>query len=350
METKSLKENTLLGIGNPLLDISANVEKNFLAKYGLQQNDAILADPEKHLGLYTELVDNYKTEYIAGGSVQNALRVCQWLLEKAKVTTFFGCVGEDNFSKILHDKAVTEGVNARYQYNEKEPTGTCAVLVTDHHRSLCANLGAANCFTIDHVRNPDNKKLVNSAQFYYISGFFLTVSPPTIMEIANVALSRDRPLIMNLSAAFISQLFKEPLMQVLPYVDVLFGNEQEAETFAQEQEFGTKDMKEIATKICNLPKQNEKRMRVVVLTQGIHPVILAHDGKIREFPVKALSNDQVVDTNGAGDAFAGGFLSQYIQGRSLEVAIKCGIWAARQIVQRSGCTFEGKATFYPSED
>lgn len=62
----------------------------------------------------------------------------------------------------------------RYQYNSKEPTGTCAVLVTDHHRSLCANLGAANCFTIDHIREPENKKLVNSAQFYYISVSYST--------------------------------------------------------------------------------------------------------------------------------------------------------------------------------
>lgn len=46
------------------------------------------------------------------------------------------------------------------------------------------------------------------------------------MEVANVALSHNRPLLMNLSAAFISQFYKEPLMQVLPYVDVLFGNEQ----------------------------------------------------------------------------------------------------------------------------
>ncbi|CAH1136160.1 unnamed protein product [Ceutorhynchus assimilis] len=350
MENEVLKENTLLGMGNPLLDISATVEKDFLAKYDLKANDAILADPEKHKTLYSELMDNFNAEYIAGGSVQNALRVCQWLVEKPKATTFFGCVGVDQYSKILHDKAVTDRVNAKYQYTDKEPSGTCAVLVTDHHRSLCANLGAANCFTIDHIRKPENKKLVDNAKFYYISGFFLTVSPPSIMEVAKVALANDRPLIMNLSAPFICQFYKEPLMQVLPYVDVVFGNETEAETFAQEQDFGTKDIKEIALKICKLPKQNEKRSRVVVLTQGVDPVILACEGNIKEFTVQALPAEQLVDTNGAGDAFAGGFLSQYIEGKDLDVCVKCGLWAARQIVQRNGCTFEGKATFDPSKE
>lgn len=337
-------------MGNPLLDISANTEKEFLAKYDLKPNNAILAHPEKHKNLYSDLVESFNAEYIAGGSVQNTLRVCQWFVEKPKVTTFFGCVGEDAYSKILYDKATADGVNVRYQYNSEEQTGTCAVLITDHHRSLCANLGAANCFTVDHIRKPENRKLIDAAQFYYISGFFLTVSPPSILEVAKVALERDRPFIMNLSAAFISQFYKEPLMQALPYVDVLFGNEQEAEMFAQEQDLGTRDMKEIALKICKLSKQNEKRSRVVVLTQGLHPVIVAKDGKIKEFPVKELPSEKMVDTNGAGDAFAGGFLSQYIQGKHLDICVKCGIWAASEIIQRSGCTFEGKATFDASSE
>lgn len=155
-------------MGNPLLDISARVDKEFLAKYEMKDNDAILAS-EKHKNLYSEIVEKYSVEYIAGGSVQNSLRVAQWLIGKPKVTTFFGCVGEDSFSKILYDKATSDGVNVQYQYNNKEPTGTCAVLITNHHRSLCANLGSANCFTIDHIKKSENRKLLESAQFYYIS-------------------------------------------------------------------------------------------------------------------------------------------------------------------------------------
>lgn len=162
------RENLLLGMGNPLLDVSANVDKEFLAKYEMKENDAILAS-DKHKDINKDLTEKYTVEYIAGGSVQNALRVAQWLLEKPKVTTFFGSVGEDEYSKILNDKAISDGVNVRYQYHNEEPTGTCTVLITDHHRSLCANLGAANHFTIDHIRKPENKKLVDTAQYYYIS-------------------------------------------------------------------------------------------------------------------------------------------------------------------------------------
>ncbi|KAH0819755.1 hypothetical protein GEV33_003036 [Tenebrio molitor] len=279
MQRENLRENMLLGMGNPLLDISAIVDKDFLEKYNMKENNAILAD-ETHKDLNSDLIEKYKAEFIAGGS-------------------------------------------------------------------LCANLAAANCFTIDHIRHPENRKLIECAQFFYVSGFFLTVSPQSIIEIAKHALANNRPFIMNLSAPFISQLYKEPLMQVMPYIDLLFGNETEAETFANEQNFGTRDLKEIALKICNLPKQNENRSRVCVITTGHNPVILACDGKITEFPVNVLSKTQLVDTNGAGDAFAGGFLSQYIQGQSLDVCVRCGIWAASEVVQRSGCTFSGKAGFQP---
>lgn len=66
----------LLGMGNPLLDISANVKEDLLRKYCLKPNDAILAE-EKHMSLYDVLVTDYNVEYTAGGATQNSLRVAQ---------------------------------------------------------------------------------------------------------------------------------------------------------------------------------------------------------------------------------------------------------------------------------
>lgn len=120
---------------------------------------------------------------------------------------------------------------------------------------------------------------------------------------------------------------------------------QEAEALSTSKNFNTKDLKEIALKISSLPKQNESRSRIVILTQGIHPVIVVKDGEITEYPVTPMSPDKLIDTNGAGDAFAGGFLSQFIQGKDLGTCVRCGNWAAAQIIQRSGCTFEGTPSF-----
>uniref|UniRef100_A0A0K8W6X3 Adenosine kinase n=1 Tax=Bactrocera latifrons TaxID=174628 RepID=A0A0K8W6X3_BACLA len=214
----------LVGCGNPLLDISATVDDNFLQKYDLKPNDAILA-AEKHMPLYKELVEKYNAEFIAGGSVQNSLRVCQWMLQKPNTAVFFGCIGHDSYGDILYERARSNGVDVHYQRTKDAPTGTCGVLITGTHRSLCANLAAANHFTIDHLLTPEKQKLVDNAEYFYISGFFLTVSPPSIQHIAQHAHKHNRTFLMNLSAPFLSQFFSEPLMAALPYVDILFGNE-----------------------------------------------------------------------------------------------------------------------------
>lgn len=131
-------------------------------------DDAILAE-ERHMPIYRELVDGYQAEYLAGGSVQNSLRIAQWILRQPNVAVFFGCVGQDDYADILREKARAAGVDAHYQVSPDTPTGTCAVLITGTHRSLCANLAAANKFTIDHLEQPANKALIDNAQYYYIS-------------------------------------------------------------------------------------------------------------------------------------------------------------------------------------
>lgn len=122
-----------------------------------------------HIHRYKELTQKSDALYTAGGSAMNTLRVAQWILDRPKICVFFGCVGTDDFSKILEQRALKDGVNVRYQHNDIEPTGTCGVLVTGIKRSLCAHLAAANQFTIDHIHLPENKKLIDNAHYFYIT-------------------------------------------------------------------------------------------------------------------------------------------------------------------------------------
>jgi len=334
-------EGALLGMGNPLLDISCPCDESFLKKYDLEANNAILAE-DKHQPMYKEMSDMSGVEFVPGGATQNSMRVAQWIVKQPSAVSFMGSVGKDEYTKILEDKCKTAGVTVKYQYQEKEPTGTCAVVVTKAGtcRSLVANLAAANLFTKSHIEIPENHALIEKAKFYYISGFFLTVSPETIVEVGKHACEKNKVFTMNLSAPFIVEFFKDPMMQAFPYIDILFGNETEAAKFGEVHNFGTSDLKEIAVKAAALPKQNKERSRTVIITQGADTVILCKDGKISEFTVTQLPAEKLIDTNGAGDAFVGGFLAQLIKGEEMDVCIKCGIWAATHIIQRSGCTMD----------
>ncbi|XP_049876153.1 uncharacterized protein LOC126373851 [Pectinophora gossypiella] len=340
-------EGVLVGIGNPLLDISANVEPELLTKYGLEPDGAIMAG-KKHMPLYKELMKTYEVEFIAGGSVQNSLRAAQWILNKPKLTTYFGCVGDDDYAKILKDRAEAEGVNVMYQVTEEAPTGTCAVLVTGLHRSLCANLAAAQKFTPDHLAKEECKKAIETAKFFYASGFFVAVSPESIMQLAQHAHDNGHFFIMNLSAPFVAEFYKDQLEKLLPYVDVLFGNTVEWEGFAKQFGVEYTQVREIGLWAARYNKLNVLRKRVIVITQSANPVILVEDGAIEHIIVKKLDKKDIVDTNGAGDAFVGGFLSQMVLGKPYRTCVECGVYTARHVIQHSGCSFTGKSDFKES--
>lgn len=333
----------LLGMGNPLLDMSAKVDPSLLSKYDLKANDAILYEKED---IFNDMKEQKDLEFIAGGATQNSIRVAQWILGANKSTVYFGCVGKDETSQILAQKAKEAGVNVKYQYHPEHPTGKCAVLITGQDRSLVTKLDAANHYTLAHLEEEEHWKCVEEAKVYYSAGFFLTVCPDAMLKVSRHAADNDKIYALNLSAPFLCQFFKEPMLKVLAYADIVFGNETEAEAFAEQNNFGKiKDRKLIAKKIASFPKENGGKARMVVITQGALPVIVVENGIVTEYEVDKLSADKIVDTNGAGDAFVGGFLAQLVKGSPTEKCVKCGIWASSLIIQRSGCTFPEKMEF-----
>ncbi|CAN1304858.1 Adenosine kinase 2 [Linum perenne] len=334
-----VSEGILLGMGNPLLDISAVVDHDFLKKYGIELNNAIHAE-DKHLHMYEEMAQKYKVEYIAGGATQNSIRVAQWMLQSPGATSYIGAIGKDKFGEEMKKDCKLAGVNVRYHEDESMPTGTCAVCVLGGERSLVANLSAANCYKSNHLRKQANWALVEKAKYFYIGGFFLTVSPDSIHLVAEYAAATNKVFSMNLSAPFICEFFKDAQEKVLPYMDFVFGNETEARTFSK-----TKNVEEIAIKISQWPKESGTYKRITVITQGADPVVVAEDGKVKTFPVIQLPKEKLVDTNGAGDAFVGGFLAQLVQKKPIEECVRAGCYASNVVIQRSGCTYPEKPDF-----
>jgi len=136
--------------------------------------------------------------------------------------------------------------------------------------------------------------------------------------------------------------FKACFVETMPYVDFLFGNETEAKTWAETEGWETEDIGFIATRLSLIPSAKDRR-RTVVITQGCDPTIVAINGHISEYPVVALPKEKLVDTNGAGDAYVGGFLAGLVSGLPIDRCCKAGASAASVIVQRSGCTFPKEA-------
>ena len=206
---------------------------------------------------------------------------------------------------------------------------------------MCTHLAAANEYKLDHLQQPHIWSMIESTQVFYVGGYHLTVCVPAALAVAEHAAKTNKIYMLSLSAGFIPQFFKDQLAQVVPYADYIFGNENEAKTWAESQGHNDISIPEAAKLLAQAPKANTKRPRIVIITQGTDPTIVAvaEPGKevdLKEYTVAAIEKDQINDTNGAGDAFAGGFAAGVVEGESLETCIKKGHWLARLGLQELG--------------
>ncbi|EDW80500.2 uncharacterized protein Dwil_GK11532 [Drosophila willistoni] len=343
-----LPEGVMIGFGNPLLDLTTTIEDTMLLeKYGLEPNAAIIAE-EKHMALFDEIANQENLQLSAGGSCQNSMRVFQWIVGAPYRAVFFGAVGMDKFGEVIAKRARADGVETLYQLREDAPTGTCAVIISGQNRSLVANLGAAAYFSEDWMDSEESCCAVDTASYFYITGFFLAVSPNTVLRVAQTASETKRTTILNLSAIFVLQMHKQELDEILPYLDFIISNKAEALAFADTHEWNTKDIFEIGKRMQSLPKDNG-RPRVIMITDDICPVLCFQENeKILEYPVPKLSKKDIVDTNGCGDAFVGGFLSQLVQKMPLDYCIRTGIFASHQVIRVVGVQIDKMPNFNDS--
>mmetsp|Transcript_1210 Transcript_1210/g.1905 ORF Transcript_1210/g.1905 Transcript_1210/m.1905 type:complete len:355 (+) Transcript_1210:108-1172(+) len=338
---QKLPEGVILGMGNPLLDVMAHVPQTLLDKYEIKSGSAILAE-EKHQPIYDELVNEYDVMYEAGGATQNSIRVAQWLSQSPGATSYIGSVGQDKYAEILSKSCEEAGVTPYYHKSEA-PTGVCAVAIVDKERSLCTRLDAANEYKHSHTMTQEIQAVIEKAKIFYSAGFFLTVpeGPESLLFVAKHASTNNKTFCLNLSAEFLVDFFAEPMMKVMPYTDFVFANELEASLFGKKHELGD-DLAEVAAKLSAMPKENGSRPRVVVFSQGADPTIVAVGGKVTIYPVPVLKDKLLIDTNGAGDAFVGGFLARLAAGFDIAECVRCAHYAARVVIQRSGCSLPGQ--------
>ncbi|VDP80551.1 unnamed protein product [Echinostoma caproni] len=329
----------VLGIGNPLLDMQLNVDDSVLQKYNLESDNAILAE-DRHMPLYDEISESSDVEYIAGGATLNTIKMIQWIIDKPHACAYIGCISKDYAGEILEKECAKLKLLPKFQIAKNGVgTGKCAVLLNSKYRSMVTHLGASKELTLDYLENPDTWKFVEKARVYYIAGYAINSCYEGVLEIARHSFTNGKLFSFNLSAPFLPTFFADQINSIIPYVDVLFCNKEEADAYAANHNWGSKSLLEVAKMMASLPRPSETdKKRVVVITQAKNPVLVAISGEseVRSYPVDLLSNEQIVDTNGAGDALAAGFIADYLDSNSVDQAVAGGLKAARYIIQKSG--------------
>lgn len=331
-------QGVFLCVGGPILDVIATVDDEFIRKYDVQMDTSSLAE-ERHIHLFPELVNDWEPQYVASGAAQNTVRVAQWMMGLPGVTSFMGCIARDDYGDTLKHCISADGVNVHFmEAPAGEATGTVATLLSaSGQRALVANLASANKFSVEHLATEKAAALIAAAKFIYMPGFFLTENLDSLLFVARRAVDEDKTFLLNLSATYIVQFYMDNVMAAMPYCDFLFCNDSEALAFGAMKGWGA-DVPLIALRIASLPKASGTRPRVVVVTQGGGETVVSNMGKVAMYPVTKLENELMVDINGAGDSFVGGFVSKLILGENLGNCVRAGHWVARTVIQQHGCS------------
>ena len=300
---------------------------------------------EKNYGFYEFLEKKPEVTYIPGGSIQNTLRTASWCLgmeeeNKDKYSiTMLGAIGNDGYKDKIMEALKSSGVKPLLQSISDMSTSRCGVGIFQKERSLLTEIRASNCLTDEFVKEHEEEIYANDALI--IEGYFLQEKFDLCKNLCTEFKKRNKVVILTLSAVFMVKVHFDKIKDIANLSDIVVSNMEEMEAFVGTEGEGYKVVLEKAF------KKLEKRDRLFVVTDGGKGVVVSQynyekdmvDFIMQSFP-EPIKTEDIVDLNGAGDSFLGGFLSQYMKGRSLNACCRAGNEASHIILKSVGCTFK----------
>ena len=334
---------SLIGIGDPIVDISAEIDSQTVKKYGLEWGRTVYVD-ERSIGIFAELEKKDQVSYIPGGSVQNSIRVLAKLINKDESTknkfkiSMLGCVGGDNYKDKIINALNACGVCPLLETIPNLKTSRCGACIYKKERCLITELDASKNLSENFIQQNIEQILNHDA--IIIEGYLLICKLDMCKKLCEYFNKNNKLIIQTLSAVFMIKFHREKIMEIANSADIIVGNIEEIEEFAGFQSTDKNDLFEA------IHKKLTKRNRLLVVTNGSKSTFCSkydYDNDVMEFVIscfpKKLKNEEIVDFNGAGDAFLGGFLSGYMQGKCLIECVKMGNDSAGMILKNVGCTF-----------
>lgn len=307
----------LLGIGNAIVDILAHSEEEFLEGHGLNKGTMTLIEVEKAEELYGDMG---AAKEVSGGSVANTVAAAGAL--GARVA-YIGKVRDDQLGAIFRHDIHAVGVHFETPPSTRgAATARCFVMVTrDAHRTMATHLGAC----VELGPEDIDTELVAQTWITYLEGYIW--DPPRAKEALRVAIDAahgaGRLVALTLSDPFCVERHRNEFRQLVEgSVDILFANEHEAMSL-----FEVEDVWEAIARLQTIG-------RIAAVTRSDQgSIVVTPDGV---FEVPAVHADQVLDTTGAGDLYAAGFLHGLTTGRPLAECGQLGSIAAAEVISHVG--------------
>jgi sugar/nucleoside kinase (ribokinase family) len=307
----------VLGIGNAIVDVIATAGDAFIAAEGLTKGTMQLIDAARALDLYGKMGPGVET---SGGSAANTMAGIASLGGRA---AFVGAVAEDELGRIFRHDLTAAGVHAALvSIGAEPPTARCLILVTpDAERTMNTYLGAAALLGEAKL----DPAILTEASVLYFEGYLFS-SPENkaaFYHAAKVAKAAGRTVALSLSDRFCVEFHRTEFKTLIrDYVDILFANEPEITALYETGRFD-----EAARAVAS-------DVEIACLTWGAAGSLIVSGGQA--ISVSAAPVARVVDTTGAGDLYAAGFLYGYTRGCSLAESGRIAALAAGEIIGHIG--------------
>jgi sugar/nucleoside kinase (ribokinase family) len=307
----------LCAIGNALVDIIVSTDDDFLRKNRIVKGAMTLVDEKKAGDLYEKA--GPAVELSSGGSAANSLSGAASLGINC---AFLGKVGRDSFGEIFTHDLHAQNILFATPPAADMSTGRCLILVTpDAQRSMNTYLGAAVEFCPEDV----DEGIVKSSAITYLEGYLFDklCAQQAFGKAAQLAHAAGRKVSMTLSDTFCAARHRAAFLDLISReIDILFANENEVKELYQTQDLS-------AALVAARSHAN-----VVVVTRGAKGAIIASDKDIYEISAHPVT--KVIDTTGAGDLFAAGFLFGLAQKKPMPECGRIGAIAASEVIGHYG--------------
>jgi sugar/nucleoside kinase (ribokinase family) len=319
-----MQEHDVVGIGNAIVDIIGRCDDAFLARQGYAKGSMQLVDAAGAAKLYDAMGPAVE---ISGGSGANTIVGVASFGGRAG---FIGKTADDQFGRIFGHDIRTAGVTftTPAAATGSEPTGRCLVLVTpDGQRTMHTFLGVSPQLGGGEV----DPALVASARIVYLEGYLFDrpEAKAAFRQAAGIAAQAGRQVALSLSDAFCVDRHREEFLAFIrASVDILFANEAEITSLYQTSSFE------------QAARRAQTDAKLAALTRSEHGSVILAEGKRVTVPAEPVA--KVVDTTGAGDLYAAGFLFGLARGRDLETAGRLGSLAAAEVISHIGARPEKK--------
>jgi len=308
----------VLGIGNAIVDVIARTDEDFLLKQGMTKGTMALIDEARAEQIYDAMGPAVE---ISGGSAANTI---VGLASLGGRGAFVGKVKDDELGRAFSHDIRAAGVTfATPPASDGASTGRCYVLVTpDGERTMNTFLGAAQDL---HPADID-ADMIAASRIIYLEGYLWDPknAKDAFLKAAKIAHQAERTVALSLSDAFCVDRWRDEFLQLMRSrtVDLIFANEAELGSLYQTADFDTA-IKALRADIDTAVVTRSEKGCLVVGPDGIEAV--------PAFPV-----ERVVDTTGAGDLFAAGFLSGLARGADDRTCGRLGALAAGEVIQHIG--------------